>query len=149
MDLNFNNVQFLVQKGMRYDTPGDWTVDENGLTISAWEGLGKLAAQAVQLHEFVEAVVLLAAGITPEEIDILDDYRIKSRLFARGELQSNLLIDACRAAEAIPVEKRTLYAQAHNLALLVERMFVEAGGGNWQEHDAKIEASRGKIPFEE
>ena len=83
--MDLNNVQFLVQKVMRYDTPGDWTVDENGLTISAWEGLGKLAAQAVQLHEFVEAVVLLAAGITPEEIDILDDYRIKSRLFARGD----------------------------------------------------------------
>ena len=153
--MNFNALVFDITTIMRYDTPGDWILETLGLSgverlrVTAWAGLGELSARAVQLHEFVEAVILLEAGIDPEEVDVLDDYKIKSRLFARGELQSNLLIEACRAAEAIPVEKRNLYAQAHALALLVERMFVEAGGGNWQEHDAKIEASRGKIPFEE
>ena len=60
--MDFNNVRFLVQKVMRYDTPGDWTLDEKDLTISAWEGLGELSAQAVQLHEFV---ILLAGGDHP------------------------------------------------------------------------------------
>ena len=82
--MDFNNVQFLVQKVMRNDTLGDWTlIEKDDLTISAWEGLGEISARAVHLHEFLEAVILLAAGIAPEEIDILDHFENKIGIFAK------------------------------------------------------------------
>ena len=132
---DFTRVKWATRDTMRYDTPGDWYGDN----IEAWEGMPLLSQRAVQLHEFNESAILRAAGITPEIIDAIDEFRIQAR---NGVITLHTL-DTYRA---IPAETLNLYDEAHVIALIVERAFLEAAGGNWQEHCKMIEDTRGKIP---
>lgn len=122
---DFTKVVFITSNAMRYDTPGDWYGD----VIEAWVGLGRIEyILAVQLHEFTEAVMLLAAGITPDMIDILDTGTEEEK------------------TKILPWVK-SKYEMAHNLSLLIEREFIEGCGLNWKEYDDFIESTQGKIPI--
>jgi len=132
---DFTKVKWASSKAMRYDTPGDW----HGDLIEAWEGMPLLSQRAVQLHEFNESAILRAAGVTPEIIDAIDEFRIQVK---NGVITLHTL-DTYRA---ISPEILNLYDEAHVIALMVERAFLEAAGGNWQDHCKMIEDSRGKIP---
>ena len=142
---DFRNVIWKTSPVMRYDTPGDW----HGDIIEAWEGMPLLSQQAVQLHEFNESAILRAAGITEEMIDVMDNFKNAAIVFAKGQIPIEGLAVTAKLYEAIPPETRNLYDEAHVLALGIERAFLEAAGGNWQEHCRMIEDSRGKIPNEE
>lgn len=162
---DFRKVRFEIREKMRYDTPGDY----QGNVISAWSGLPELSQKAVLVHEFTESLILRAAGITDEQIDIMDHYKevtgrfskpefeFAERMTSWGELTKAFderittvteLVKAAVAYEAIPKWIRNLYDEAHVIALIAERAYLEAAGGNWKEHDALIEATRGKIPHE-
>lgn len=141
---DFTQVIWKTSAVMRYDTPGDWYGD----IIAAWEGLPLLSQRAVQLHEFIEAVILRATGITEEMIDIIDNFQAAAGLYAAGEIGQDELAQRALSYRKLPPEIHNLYEQAHVIALLAERAFLEAGGGNWQEHDRLIEDSRGQIPVE-
>ena len=120
--MDISKVKFQTTDTMRYDTPGDW----QGEVITAWSGLEKPEyIEAVQFHEFIEAVILQAAGITPDMIDKID---------IEGPLD-------------IPIWILALYNKAHILALLCERELIEVHGLNWKEYDDFIESTRGKIPI--
>jgi hypothetical protein len=138
---DFTKAIFCESEAMRYDTPGDWY----GYVIEAWSGLGRVEyIRAMQLHELIEATILRAAGITPDVIDILDNFELIASAYAKGEASQEELLAAC---VPIPKEVKNIYDRAHVLALLVEREFIEACGLNWKEYDDFIEATRGKIPI--
>ena len=139
---DFTKVIWATRDTMRYDTPGDWYGDN----IEAWGGMPFLSQRAVQLHEFNESAILRAAGITEEMIDVMDNFKNAAIAFAQGEISSGELDGLARKYEAIQPETRNLYDEAHVIALMVERAFLEAAGGNWQEHCKMIEDTRGKIP---
>ena len=139
---NFTEAIWKTSPAMRYDTPGDW----HGDVIEAWEGMPPLSQQAIQLHEFNESAILRAAGITEEQIDIMDNFKNAAIRYAQAKVGIYDLGVLARFYEAIPATLRNLYDEAHVLALQVERAFLEAAGGNWQEHCKMIEDSRGKIP---
>jgi len=145
---DFTKVIWRTSPAMRYDTSGDW----HGDVIEAWDGMPPLSQQAVLLHEFNESAILRAAGITEEQIDIMDNFKEAAIAYARapeGISKAHAFVkmsNSAQAYEAIPPELRNLYDEAHVLALLVERAFLEAAGGNWQEHCRGIEDTRGRIP---
>jgi hypothetical protein len=149
---DFTKVIWRTSAAMRYDTPGDW----HGNVIEAWAGMPPLSQQAVHLHEFNESAILRAAGITEEQIDIMDSFKNAAIAYAKCDykaVEKIALLDkmafCAQAYEAIPPELRNLYDEAHVIALMVERAFLEAAGGNWQEHCKMIEDTRGKIPVRE
>jgi len=142
---DFTKVIWKTSPVMRYDTPGDW----HGDVIETWEGIPLLSQQAVQIHEFNESLILRAAGITEEMIDVMDNFKDAAIGFAQGKVSLEEIATRARLYEAIPAETRNLYDEAHVIALMVERAFLEAAGGNWQGHCKMIEDTRGRIPHEE
>lgn len=140
---DFTNVKWATRDTMRYDTPGDW----HGDFIEAWSGMPVLSQQAVLLHEFCESLVLRAAGITEEMIDIMDNFKNAAFNYTQGKATQREMARFAVLFFKLSPEIRNLYDEAHVLALQVERAFLEAAGGNWKEHCRMIEDSRGKIPF--
>ena len=141
---DFTKVIWKTSPVMRYDTPGDW----HGDVIDAWEGMPPLSQQAVQIHEFNESLILRAAGITEEMVDVMDNFKNAAIAYAKAKIGFDELAARAQAYEVIPAETRNLYDEAHVLALAIERAFLEAAGGNWKEHCQMIEDTRGKIPYE-
>lgn len=141
---DFTKVIWKTSPVMSYDTPGDWRGDE----IIAWSGMPLLSQQAVLLHEFCESLILRAAGITEEMIDIMDNFKNAAFDYSKGKATQREMAQRAVLFFKIPPEIRNLYDEAHVLALQVERAFLEAAGGNWKEHCRMIEDSRGKIPFD-
>lgn len=142
---DFTKVVWKTSPVMRYDTPGDW----HGDLIEAWDGMSLLSQRAVQLHEFNESAILRAAGITEEMIDVMDNFKNAAFEFTKGLIDVSKVAVRAHKFFLIPPETRNLYDEAHVIALIVERAFLEAAGGNWQEHCKMIEDTRGKIPHEE
>lgn len=141
---DFTKVIWKTSAVMRYDTPGDW----HGDVIEAWEGMPLLSQRAVQLHEFNESIILRAAGVTEDMIDVMDDFKNAAFAYSKGEIEQTELALRAVSFFAIPAETRNLYDEAHVIALQVERAFLEAAGVNWQKHCRMIEDTRGKIPHE-
>ena len=140
---DFTKARFIEADVMRYDTPGDWEGD----TITAWKGMPFLSQRAVQLHEFNESAILRAAGITEEQIDIIDNFHVAASNFSKGLISKDELAECASLYYKIPWNLRELYDFAHDICLILERTFLEASGGNWQEHEQIIENTRGKIPI--
>ena len=127
---DFTKAIWATRDAMRYDTPGDW-YDDN---IEAWNGLPFFNQRAVQLHEFNESVILRAAGITEEMIDVMDNFNNAAFDYSKGKIEQTELALRAVSFFNIPAETRNLYDEAHVMALGIERAFLEAAGGNCQEH---------------
>jgi hypothetical protein len=147
--LDLTKVKFTVKDAMRYDTPGDYFLKDGLWQFEAWSGLSRPEyIQEVFGHELQEAQIIVAAGITPEMIDLIDEYRLLVESFDPNALNmgwSNLTA-AVFAFKNIPKKLRDLYDQAHFQAILWGRTFIDACGLDWAEYEREIEDSRGKIP---
>lgn len=150
--LDLTKVKFTVQDAMRYDTPGDYFFKDGLWQFEAWSGLSQPEyIQEVFGHESQEAMIISAAGITEEQIDVIDNFRQAvwsyARRFKRGGFaDSGELELTARLYEEIPRKLRDLYDQAHFQAILWGRTFIDACGLDWAKYEQEIRDSRGKIP---
>ena len=100
---------------MRYDTVGDWYVDENGLNhVEVLEMGNEDAEFLIALHELVEAFLCKKAGVTQEQVDEFDMSHPDSP--EPGD------------------EPDAPYLQQHQTATKIERLVCEAAGIDWNAH---------------
>ena len=146
--LDLTKAKFTVRDTMRYDTPGDYFFKDGLWQFEAWSGLSRLEyIQEVFGHELQEAMIIVAAGITMEQIDTIDNIRHAVWSYARSPIENPAEMTLlARAYENIPKNLRDLYDQAHFQAILWGRTFIDACGLSWVDYEQEIEASRGKIP---
>lgn len=174
---DFCNAKFRVCDTMRYDSPGDYYLEKilvraplncdrgSRWVFEVWSGLSRPEyIQEVFGHEVQEAMILVAAGITPEMIDVIDGYRqaswrygeFRNTLTPRDmeredfiqDLRNNVLLTTLDY-EFIPKYLRDLYDEAHFKAIGWGRLFIEACGLDWKTYQQEIIDSRGKIPVRE
>ena len=165
---DITTAQFRVCDAMRYDTPGDYYIEtllaraplnsvvDHRWVFEVWSGLSRPEyIQEVFGHEVQEAMILTAAGITPEMVDVIDNYRLASWSYGARTRRSGPDVDAgelhitCFHYEAIPRYLRDLYDEAHFKAIGWGRLFIEACGLDWKTYQQEIIDSRGKIPVRE
>jgi hypothetical protein len=109
----------------RYNTPADYTTDEEGVTSILVSELGNVDSEmGVALHEFIESHLCRMAGVTDEEIDAWD-------------MQFDQRADADEYAEPGD-HPEAPYHEQHKFALKMERLFIEQAGHNWDEHDKRV-----------
>jgi hypothetical protein len=116
-EINFKNWKFVVLPYMQIDDIGDWRKD----LIISFDTKDQIMNLAILLHEFIEALLCRAKGITSSEVDKWDK-KPKSKN-----------------------KKYQWYKKAHRFANLVERKFIEALGRNWKKHQKKIYKIKIKI----
>lgn len=110
----------------RYETVGDWTVDESGAIDIKVSDMGNPDyAVLVAIHELVEVYLCKKRGITDEEVTAFDvefeDKRKPDDLAEPGD------------ARDAP------YQNEHCLATAVERMVCAAIGVSWQDYEQAVQ----------
>jgi len=113
-------IDFIPHLEQRYNTCGDWVLDQNGdLNIHVSRMSSTKREQLVAVHELVEALLCLNDGITQEEVDAFD---ISYRDLA-GEQG-----DAPNAP----------YREQHCLATGVERVLAAVMHEQWLDYENEL-----------
>lgn len=117
------DIQFIPHEEQRYNTIGDWWVDERGalhIRVTSLPHVGSMVAIAA--HELVEWWLCQLAGITQTEVDAFD---------IEWEKHNDL--------EGEPGDDPAApYHTQHCFATAVERIVVAASGINWTEHEQEM-----------
>src|SRR6266851_501002 len=114
----------------RYNSVGDWYFDEHDSTHLIIKGTRlpnpalTFAQWAVGIHELVEALAALAAGVTAAEVDAFDQ-----------QFELDHAHDDLEPGD----DPRCPVFQQHQLALAVERMFIKALGVDWEQYEAEMD----------
>jgi len=114
----------------RYNSVGDWFLNEHDPThlivkVTRLPDLALAFAQwAVGIHELVEALAALAAGVTVAEVDVFD---------------KQFEIDHSHDDLEPGDDPRCPVFQQHQLALEVERMFIKALGVEWEQYETEMD----------
>lgn len=118
-------VHFIPHQAQRYDTCGDWWFDPDGrlqIRVSILPD-GRMM-HAIALHEQVEALLCLAAGIS--EKDVMDH---------------DLAFEAARASgntDEPGDDPNAPYHLQHIIATNLERTFLAAAGVLWNDHEDAV-----------
>ena len=113
--LDLRKLRFRIVKKMDIDDVGNYRGNE----IIVFDTNDKIKNTAILIHEFVEAMLVYAAGYTVKQLDKLDE---KPRY-----------------------KRPSKYQRAHRIANRVERVFVEYCGFDWSKHNEEI--NKVKINF--
>lgn len=117
------NVQFVPHQEQRYNTVGDWWLDKSDvlqIRVSALSHVSYMVAIAV--HEIIEAVLCLGAGIREADVDQFDkDWELGDNQGEPGD------------------SKQAPYHLQHGFATAAERLIIAASGGSWEEYDNETE----------
>jgi hypothetical protein len=128
-DLKKIQIEIIPHSSQRYQTCGDWFLDENGVMQVRISNLGtEIENFMVAIHEVIELVLLRNKGITDKDIDKFD-FEFEERV-KRGEAGRN---DEPGFASDSP------YLQEHTLATSVELQMCALAKINWNEYSTKIE----------
>lgn len=110
---------------MRYPSAGDWQFRPDGtLEIYVADMADAISENAVALHEAVEAWLCQESGVTEQSVC---DHDVK---FEREREAGD------HTKEAEPGDHpEAPYRRQHYLATKIERIFIEAIGADWEEHN--------------
>lgn len=123
-------IEIIPHDQQRYETCGDWQLDENGVMQVKVSNFGlEIENFMVAIHEVVELILLRHRGVTDKDIDKFD-FEFEQRV-KKGEAGRN---DEPGFASDSP------YIQEHTLATAVELQMCAVAKINWNEYSAKIEA---------
>lgn len=118
-------IQSVPHPKQRYNTPGDYFVDSEGvMNIVVSEFGNENSEMAVAIHELVESYLCRKAGISIEEIDAWD-MAFEDRPDADEYAEPGDHPDAP-------------YHKQHKFALELEKRFILECGEDWDEHDARV-----------
>ena len=113
-------VELIPQERQRYDTCGDWLIDDDGtLTVLVSKMPDNRHELLVAVHELAEALACNATGVTQEAVDAFD-------------MGPGADLDEPGMSPAAP------YHQQHMTATEIEMLLAAAMGVNWSEYDAAV-----------
>ena len=114
------SISFIPHSSQRYDTCGDWILRNEKIILRISKEMGFVSGLAVAVHELVEVVLCMFAGITQHQVDGWD----LAHLEDPGE----------------PGEiKGCPYFKQHAAATIVERAVCLAFLMSWRTHNRNIE----------
>jgi hypothetical protein len=111
-NFDIRKIRFKVKKIMRHNDVGDYY----GRQICSYDLKNRDFINAIFLHEFVEYLLILSAGLNSKDVD---------KLTEKDNFRSPMYYK---------------YVAAHNIALAVERQFIENLGYNWELYDKFIQS---------
>lgn len=122
-------IEIIPHADQRYETCGDWHLDEDGVMQVKVSDFGlEIENFMVAIHEVVELILLRHRGVTDKDIDKFD-FEFEKRV-ERGEAGRN---DEPGFASDSP------YVAEHTLATSVELQMCALAKINWNEYSEKIE----------
>lgn len=116
-------IEFISHAKQRYDTIGDWRINgtELNIFITRLPEHQQDSANAVAVHELSEALLCYACGIETKDVDRFDlAWSEHDGLTEPGD------------------DPLAPYYDQHQTATLIERIFIDALGLRWHEHDAAV-----------
>lgn len=123
-------IKIIPHEKQRYDTPGDWRIDDDGiLQIRVSWTPDWRDSTAVAIHELISASICTAQGITGEQIDKFD-----------LEFENHRQLGDNSEPGADP---RAPNHFAFKIAFAIEKIVAKAMGLNWKRHNATINALSG------
>jgi hypothetical protein len=129
-------VAFIDQAEQRYDTVGDYWLEEDGtLQFRSTAFKDWRMAYACIMHELAEAALCLHVGVTFADIDDFDK-RWEAARQAAG-LEAITLADGTEIDEPGDDPSAPYYEQ-HKTGDIIERIFANACGLNWQAYEKAV-----------
>lgn len=122
------DIKTIPQHLQRYDTVGDWYVDEGILYIRVSDMGDKDFENLVAIHEYVEAILCIQRGIKEKDVTEFDIWYEQQRALGNIDCQS----------EPGDHEKAP-YRKEHFFATSVERLISAELNVNWQQYDYVIQ----------
>lgn len=119
-------IKTIPPEEQRYDTAGDYWETDTEIHFRISKQKIEQSEVAILLHEITEFFLTKQHGITEPEImayDLAWDEKLN-----KGET----------IADEPGSEPGCIYADEHNIALIIERIFCMAAGINWNEHDDQL-----------
>lgn len=115
-------IEFVEPEDQRYNTVGDWQLIDDGLLLITANNYpdNPEYSMAIALHEFIEAVACIQAGITSEEVDEFD--------MGEGTKYSDPGNSACAP-----------YHIQHVIATSIERNFANHLSIKWADYEKALE----------
>jgi hypothetical protein len=115
----------IPHKEHRYPTCGDWWFDENrDMQIRVSQELPDASQQLVALHEYAEALMCRANGVTQKDVDDFDmNFEANRKPDDESEPGDHVEAPYCRE---------------HGFATALERMVATHIGVGWMEHEQSI-----------
>jgi hypothetical protein len=127
------NVEVIPHASQRYDTVGDYWVDDQGVTQFRISDLGNpLYHHLILMHELTEIELNKKAGVT---IRMIDDFDFE---FARNRPPD----DASEPGD----DPRAPYFKQHQTATKVERAQAKSLGVDWEAYEARIDQVMATYP---
>lgn len=117
--INEIRIRFIPQAEQRYDTCGDWTIENDILTILVSSMADQRHQQLVAVHELVEALVCNVDGVTQEAVDAFD-------------MGPGADLDEPGNSPDAP------YRDQHAIATEIEMQLAAAMHVDWAEYDAAV-----------
>jgi hypothetical protein len=111
------NIEQIPHSEQRYNTVGDWRIDENTITVKVSSELGHRNAHLVAIHELVEAVLCLWHGVKEADVDAWD---LEHEEPEPGELRN------CP------------YQKEHQIASIVEQLVAHELDVDWEMYEDQI-----------
>ena len=112
-------IRFIPQSEHRYSTTGDWTIENDTLTILVTAMPDQRHQQLVAVHELVEALVCNVDGVSQQAVDDFD-------------MGPGADLDEPGNDPAAP------YYSQHLVATVIEKLLAAAMHVSWAEYDAAV-----------
>lgn len=120
------SIEVIDHSDQRYETVGDWIIDDDSLTIRVSDLGDWRYNMAVAVHELVEVLLCKNNGVVQVAVDAFDIKFERDR--AVGDFSE-------------PGDDRSApYHNEHCFATAVERMLIAAMRLSWMDYDAAVNA---------
>lgn len=117
--INRISIEFIPHNAQRYDTAGDWILEDGHLQVIISRTENPLHEQLLAIHETVEAIVCNRDGVTQQAVDDFDMGPGKD-------------LDDPGASSEAP------YHGQHMIATAVERVIASALKVDWDDYDKAL-----------
>ena len=112
------NIQTIPHSEHRYPTLGDYWIANGTLEVRVSDMGNPIYERAIALHEEWEASLCLARGVKYSDIDLFDiDFENAKKEGEPGD------------------EKDAPYYKEHQSAMVIERMFIQEQGLDWNDYE--------------
>jgi hypothetical protein len=115
------NIQTIPHKDQRYETPGDWTFEQNDLNILVSETGDWRYDALIALHELVEVILCKHRGIKQEDVDKFDN-----------KFEAERIEKLHRPDDEPGDSPQAPYRREHCTATGIERIMAAELGVDWQ-----------------
>jgi len=121
----FYTIEKINHSKQRYETPGDYSTDDNNHTSILVSEMGRPDSEfAIAIHELVESYLCRRDGVSDAEIDDFD-------------VNFSKRSDASKYDEPGDCPDAPYHSQ-HKIALEIEKTFIKEIGDEWSRHNDHV-----------